>query len=178
MSSKKLQTTCDLKPLQCRKRKDSIRGTHAASPNWAKNLGSGWRTGRPLDVLNLSQSSNAKRRNNNCSSCSKNLIRPIQPLHIYNSLGEVKRLDERQAVESGLIYSSFHYTTPPPLNHSPCTKLTPESTRNLAGDWPTVEPRSNLPVAPESNCGNSGSALRPKQRNAKPKATKGRRTPH
>ncbi|XP_025786262.1 protein FAM186A [Puma concolor] len=80
---------------------------------------------------------------------------------IKSHLGEVKRLDERQAVESGLIYSSFHYTTPPPLNHSPCTKLTPESTRNLAGDWPTVEPRSNLPVAPESNCGNSGKAATP-----------------
>ncbi|XP_046922309.1 protein FAM186A [Lynx rufus] len=77
-------------------------------------------------------------------------------VRMAHCLGEVKRLDERQAVESGLIYSSFHYTTPPPLNHSPCTKLTPESTRNLAGDWPTVEPRSNLPVAPESNCDKRG----------------------
>ena len=33
--------------------------------------------------------------------------------------------------------------------------LLPESTRNLLGDWPILEPRTNLLVALESNCGSS-----------------------
>ncbi|XP_022375092.1 protein FAM186A, partial [Enhydra lutris kenyoni] len=57
-----------------------------------------------------------------------------------HSPSEVKRLDESQAVQSGLICSSFHYTTRPPPNNPLCTKLTPKA----PGTWLGTDLQLNL----------------------------------
>lgn len=55
------------------------------------------------------------------------------PSFLWNSCSEVKRPVERQAVDPGLIYSSFHYTTRTALKHPPCTELTPKAPGTLLG---------------------------------------------
>lgn len=53
---------------------------------------------------------------------------------------KVKRLDECQALDSELIYSSFHYITRPPLKHPPCTELTPKAPGTWSGTGLRLSP--------------------------------------